>query len=107
MLLYFCRPSYSCMCVCAYMYMCMHMCSILVKVMVDCTIKDNSYVWHNQLHVSLFSSEKLEKHKHLKLVVSHLSTVFTYTSNHYNAFYIYAYICIHTYTDLYIYIKYL
>ena len=53
-------------------------------MIADCTIKDNTLVWHNQLHVLLFSSEKLEKHKHLntrnlKLVVSHLSTVFTYT----------------------------
>ena len=34
----------------------------------------------------LFSSEKLEKDKHLKLVVSHLSTDFTYTLNHYCLF---------------------
>ena len=50
--------------------------------MADCTIKDSTYVWHNRRHVFLFSSEKLEKDKQLKLVVSHLSTDFTYTLNH-------------------------
>ena len=34
----------------------------------------------------LFSSEKLEKDKHLKLVVSHVSTDVTYTLNHYYLF---------------------
>ena len=45
--------------------------------MADCTIKNSTYVSHDRLHVFLFSSEKLEKDKHLKLVVSHLSTDFT------------------------------
>ena len=51
--------------------------------MADCTIKNSTYVWHDRLHVFLFSSEKLEKGKHLELVVSHLSTDFTYSLNHY------------------------
>ena len=37
-------------------------------------------------HVFLFSSEKLEKNKHFKLIVSHLGTDFTYTLNHYCLF---------------------
>ena len=57
--------------------------------MADCTIKDNTYVSHDRHHVFLFSSEKLEKDKHLKLAMSHLSTDFTHTLNHY---------CIHTKT---------
>ena len=54
--------------------------------MSDCTIKDGTYVWHDWLDVFLFLSEKLEKDKHLKLVVSHLSTDFTYTLKHYCLF---------------------
>ena len=54
--------------------------------MVDCTIKDTTCVWHDRLDMLPFSSEKLEKDKHLKLVVSHLSTNFTYTLNHYCLF---------------------
>ena len=50
--------------------------------MADCTIKESTKVLHDRLHVFLFSSEKHEKHKHLKLVVSHQSTFFTYTLNH-------------------------
>ena len=55
-------------------------------MIADCTIKDSAYVWHDRLHVFLFSSEKLEKGKHLKLAPSHLSTDFTYTLNHYCLF---------------------
>ena len=50
--------------------------------MADCTIKKTTWVLHDRLHVFLFSSEKLEKLKHLKLVVSHLGTFFTYILNH-------------------------
>ena len=39
---------YICICVC------MHMCNEIM--MADWTIKDNAYVWHDQLHVFLFSS---------------------------------------------------
>ena len=39
-----------------------------------------------RLHVFLFSSEKLENDKHLKLAVSHLSPDFTYTLNRYCLF---------------------
>ena len=41
--------------------------------MADCT-KDSTYVRHDRLHVFLFSREKFEKDKHLKLAMSHLST---------------------------------
>ena len=54
--------------------------------MADCTIKDSTYVLHDRPRVFLFSNEKLEKDKHLKLVVSHLNTDFTYTLNHYCLF---------------------
>ena len=69
------------------------------------TIKDSTYVWHDRLHVFLFSGEKLEKDKHLELVVSHLSTDFTYTSNIYIYIYIYIYILyIYIYIYMYVYI---
>ena len=85
--------------------------------MANCTIKDNTYVLHDRLHVFQFSSEKLEKDKHLKLVASHLSTDFIYTLKHYcffiqrqytntltlfHAYTIYIYMYIYIY--LYIYI---
>ena len=41
--------------------------------MADCTIKDSTYVYHDRLHVFLFSSEKLEIDKHLELVVSQMT----------------------------------
>ena len=82
--------------------------------MADCTIKDYTQVWHDQLHVCLFSSEK-----HLKLVVWHLSTVLSlllilwttivYSYKDYAMqvlllCFIYIYIYIHIY--IYIYIIY-
>ena len=67
----------------------MHMCIYIHNnetMMADCTIKDSTYVWHDRLHVFLFSSEKLEKDKHLKHFVLHLNTDFIYTLNHYCLF---------------------
>ena len=43
-------------------------------------------MWHDKLYVFLFSSEELENHKHLKLVASHLSSVFAHTLYHYCLF---------------------
>ena len=66
--------------------------------------------------VLLFSSEKLEKHKHFKSDVSYLGDVFTCTLNHYGLFtqrqlttiliicFIYWYIYIYIYIYMYIYI---
>ena len=54
--------------------------------MTDCTMKHITYAWHDRLDVFLFPSQKLEKDKHLKLIVSHLSTDFTYTLNRYYLF---------------------
>ena len=88
--------------------------------MADCTIKDSTYVWHDRLHVFLFSSIKREKDEHLKLVVSHLSTDFTYTLNHnclfiqrqytntltlFHVYITYIFICIYIYIYIYIYIR--
>ena len=102
----------------------MHMCIYIHNnetMMADCTIKDSIYVWHDRLHVFLFSSEKLEKDKNLKLFVLHLSTDFAYTLNHFCLFiqrqytnaltffhvYIYIYIYIYIYKKYkFIYIKY-
>ena len=44
-------------------------------MMADCTMK-----------VFLFSNEKLEKHRHLKPLASHLDGVFICTFNHYCLF---------------------
>ena len=69
------------------------------------------------LHILLFSTEKLEKHKHFKLVASHLVAAFACTLNHYwfliqskftrtlfQIIYIYIYINICLYMQIYIYI---
>ena len=73
------------------------------------------------LHILLFSTEKLEKHKHFKLVASHLVAAFACTLNHYwfliqskftrtlfQIIYIYIYIYIYQYmfiyANIYIYI---
>ena len=91
----------------------MHMCIYIHNnetMMADCTIKDSIYVWHDRLHVFLFSSEKLEKDKNLKLFVLHLSTDFAYTLNHFCLFiqrqYTNALTFFHVYIYIYIYITY-
>ena len=87
----------------------MHMCIYIHNnetMMADCTIKDSTYVWHDRLHVFLFSSEKLEKDKHLKHFVLHLSTDFAYTLNHYCLFIQRQYTNALTFFHVYIYITY-
>ena len=69
------------------------------------------------LHILLFSTEKLEKHKHFKLVASHLVAAFACTLNHYwfliqskftrtlfQIIYIYIYQYMFIYANIYIYI---
>ena len=76
-------------------------------MMADCTIKDSTYVWHDRLHVFLFSSEKLEKDKHLKHFVLHLSTDFAYTLNHYYTHTKTIYKCSYFLSCIYIYYIYI
>ena len=73
--------------------------------MAGFTIKDSIYVCHDRLHVFLFSSEKLQREKHLKLVVPNLSNDFTYTLNHYCLFIQRQYA--HTLTLFHVFITYI
>ena len=78
--------------------------------MAGCTIKESTYLEHDRLHLFLFSSEKLEKPKRLKLVVSHLSTFFYFEpllfihTKYKDNIHIYIYIYIYIYTYIYIYV---